>query len=424
MINDTSSMDRPVLTHAGRTSRRQLLAGGAALVLLAAGAVLYPSVRRWTRADRAVDASSIRFATVVRGDLQRDVAVQGRVVASLHPTFFASAQGVVSLRTKAGAQVRSGDVLAAIDSPELRSQLAQAQSQLASLRADMERQKLVARQTDLRNRQQVDLLSVRLDAAKRGLERARSSFQQGVGSRADFEAAQDAVRVATVELAQAQQTVSLEHETLVFDVASREGAVRRQESVAGELQQKFDGLSIRAPFDGMVASINVQDRDAVAANAPILMLVNLSSYELELALPEEYAAETKIGMPATINVAGRDYAGVVTAVSPEVVNSQVTATVAFRGDAPVGLKQSQRLTSRLVFESRRNVLKVTRGGWLEGGGGHHAWIANNGSATRRDITTGAASVNEIEIANGLREGETIIVSDTSSFDDATTVMLR
>jgi HlyD family secretion protein len=408
----------------GRWSRPQMIAAVAAGGLIILLLVLFPAIRRWSKADRAVDATAVRFATVERGDLQRDVAVQGKVVAALHPTLFASAQGVVSLKTRAGAQAHRGDVLAVIESPELRSQLAQAQSQLASLRAEAERQKIVARQTDLRNRQQVDLLSVRLDAAKRALERAKSSFDQGVGSRADFEAAQDAVRVATMEHSQAVQAVQLEHETLAFDVASRESAASRQQTSTAELQQKFDGLTIRAPFDGMVASVNVQDRDAVAPNAAILMIVNLSSYELELALPEEFAAETRIGMPASIDVAGKSYDGVLTAVSPEVVNSQVTATVAFRGAAPEGLKQSQRLTARLVFESKKNVLKVARGAWFESGGGHHVYVVDNKTALRRELTTGASTVAEVEVVSGLREGETIVVSDTTTFDNANTVLLR
>jgi HlyD family secretion protein len=174
----------------------------------------------------------------------------------------------------------------------------------------------------------------------------------------------------------------------------------------------------------MVASVNVQDRDAVAPNAAILMLVNLTSYELELALPAEYAAETRIGMPASIDVGGRAFDGVLTAVSPEVVNSQVTATVAFRGAAPEGLKQSQRLTARLVFESKKNVLKVPRGAWFESGGGHHVYVVDNGTAMRREVVPGAATVSEVEITRGLREGETIVVSDTTAFQNAHTVMLR
>ncbi|MFL6247871.1 MAG: efflux RND transporter periplasmic adaptor subunit [Thermoanaerobaculia bacterium] len=414
-------MDRPVAVQ--RNPRRvAAVAGG--VVLLAIAAMAFPSIRRWAQADRAVDAKTLRFATVTRGDLLRDLSVQARVVASLSPTLFSAGQGIVTLRTRAGAQVKQGDVLAVIDSKELQAALDQAQSQLLSGRAELDRQKIVARQTQLRAQQQVDLLNLRVAAAKRQLERVERTFKEGLSNKADYETAQDNVHIAALELDQAKSELGLSRETLGFEVATREQQVRRLESVAGELQKRVDDLSIRAPFDGMVATVAVQDRDAVAPNQPILTVVNLDSLELEIGLPEEYTNETSIGTPAEISFLGRDYAGKVTAISPEVVNGQIVATVAFDGEKPAGLKQNQRLTTRLTFESKRNVLKVARGAFMEAEGGRAAYVVDGQLARRRAIELGANSVGEVEIVRGLKEGETIVVSDTTPFEDAKTVMLR
>src|SRR5215208_2302992 len=110
MIQDTSSMDRPAA--AARGTRSTIYIAIAAAVLLIAGAIFFPAVRRWMRAETAVDSTTLRIGVVTRGDLLRDLSVQGRVVASLHPTLFSAGQGIVSLRTKAGSQARKGDVLA------------------------------------------------------------------------------------------------------------------------------------------------------------------------------------------------------------------------------------------------------------------------------------------------------------------------
>lgn len=422
MIQDTSSMDRPL---AGpRVSKTVMLLGigGAAVLILAI--VLFPSIRRWMRAERSVDASSLRYAVVTRGDLMRDISVQGRVVASLHPTLFSPGQGIVSLQTKAGAQVQKGAVLATIDSKELQSAYEQARAQLLSMRAESERQKILARQAALRARQQVDLLALRLQAARRGLERNERTFKEGLSNKADFESAQDAVRIAEMELVQATRELDLSRETNSFEIQTREQQVISQESVAADLAKRVDELTIRAPFDGMVASVQVQDRDAVAPNQAVVTVVNLSSLEMEVALPEEYAGETAIGTPATISFNGRDYQGRVTAVSPEVVANQVAATVTFVGGQPPGLKQSQRLTTRLVFESKKNVLKVARGSFVESTGGRTAWVVDGDMATARAITLGATSASEVEVLKGLEAGDRIIVSDTTAFGDVKTVLLR
>lgn len=422
MIRESSSMDRPL--DDARHQRVFYISGAVALVLLFAAVLLFPVIRRWARADVAVDASTLRFATVTRGELLRDVSVQGRVVASLHPTLFSPGQGIVSLRTRAGAEVKQGEVLATIDSKELQSALEQSRAQLLGMRAEHERQKIVARQGALRARQQVDLLMLRLEAAKRSLVRSETTFKEGLSNKADFENAQDNLRIVSLELEQAKKELDLSRETLSFDVETRAQQVRQQESVVGDLEKRVGELTVRAPFDGVVANVALQDRDAVAANQAILTVVNLSSLEVEIGLPEEYGRETAIGTSATINFNGRDYEGRVTAISPEVVDSQVVATVAFAGTQPEGLKQSQRLTTRLVFESRPNVVKVARGAFLEASGGRAAYVVDGEMATRREITTGSTSAGEIEVTSGLREGEKIVVSDISAFGSAGSVLLR
>lgn len=414
-------MDRPVVT--GRTLRTPIVAAIAVGAILVLAIVLFPSIRRWVRAEKSVDATTLRFGTVGRGDLLRDVSVQGRVVASLHPTLFSSGQGIVTLRTKAGAQVRRGDVLATVDSKELRSALEQARAQLLSIRAELERQKIVARQSQLRARQSVDLLSLRLEAAKRALARNETTFREGLSNKTDYESAQDGVRIAQMELAQAGKELDLSRETSSFETQTREQQVISQQSVAADLAKRVEDLTIRAPFDGLVASVAVQDSDAVAPNQAVLTVVNLSSLELEVALPEEYAGETAIGTPARIAFNGREYDGRVTAVSPEVIANQVAATVDFIGQ-PAGLKQNQRLTTRLVFESKKDVLKVARGAFVDATGGRTAYVVDGKMATRRPISLGVTSSSEVEVLDGLAAGETIVVSDTSAFGDARTVLLR
>ena len=415
-------MDHPVAQP--RATRRLILLGVAGGILLIVAAFLFPSIRRWARAEKAIDSTSLRFASVERGDLLRDVSVQGRVVASLHPTLFSAGQGIVSLRTRAGSQVRTGDVLATIDSKELQSALEQARAQLLSIRAELERQKILARQGQLRAQQQVDLLKLRLEAAKRELKRNETTFREGLSNKADYEAAQDGVHIAQLQLDQARKELELSGETLSFETQTRQQQVISQQSVTADLEKRVSDLTIRAPFDGMVASVAVQNSDAVAPNQAVLTVVNLSLLELEIALPEEYAGDTVLGTPAKISFNGREYQGTVTAISPEVTANQIAATVAFAGGVPPGLKQNQRLTTRLVFESKRNVLKIARGAFVDAGGGRTAYVVDGKIATLRPIRLGVASASEVEVLGGLQLGETVVVSDTSTFGGAKTVLLN
>lgn len=416
-------MDKAIERPRGLT-RRRTVALIAAAVLLLGGGLAVPAVRRWAQTERSVEAARVRIAAVVRGDLERDVAAQGRIVAALHPTLFSPAQGIVALAVKAGTVVKKGQLLARVDSPELVSRANQERSSLLALQADLGRQEIAARQAVLRSRQAIDVLTMRRNAARRARQRAEELFKEGLLNSVDHERSQDDLETAELELKNAQETALLEKETLEFELRNRRLAVERQASVVRELQRQVDLLQVAAPFDGMVATVNVQDRDALAPNQAILTIVDLSAFEVEFDVPENYAALLAPGIRAEILYEGRTYPGKVTVVSPEVRDSQVRGTVAFDGKPPANLRQSQRVSVRMLLERREAVLKTARGPFLESGGGRHAYVVDGGIATRRDIEVGAVSVAEVEIVRGLREGERIVVSDTSLFEGAGTVLIR
>jgi HlyD family secretion protein len=423
MIQEANSMDQIVPQGPGISRRTKILAGATALSLLCL-VLLWPSLHRWSRAEESIDLSRLRLATVTRGDLERDVAAEGRVVAANHPRLFSPAQGIVSLQVKAGESVRRGQVLARIESPELNSQLAQEISRLDSLESELSRSRIGARQTNTTNERTLELRRVQLEAARRELQRTEKLMAEGLVNQVELDRDRDAVRLAEVELRQAEEGGALQREALDFETGDRARQMERQRLVVAELERRVRELTIAAPFDGLVASVEAQDRDAVQPNAPLLTVVDLSEYEIEVRIPDSYADDVAPGLPAVISLGGKTWKGELTAVSPEVTNSQVQGTVHFAGAVPEGLRQSQRVSVRLVLERRPGVLKAPRGPFLDSGGGRQAYVLADGLATLRQIRTGATSVGEVEIVEGLEAGEQIILSDLTLFNGAKTVLVR
>ena len=129
-------------------------------------------------------------------------------------------------------------------------------------------------------------------------------------------------------------------------------------------------------------------------------------------------------MTAEIQSSGRRFAGQVVAVSPEVVNNQVASRVRFVGESPTGLRQNQRLTTRILLAEHADVLMVQRGQFLDSGGGRMAYVITaDRVAERRQIQTGAYSLGAVEIVGGLEPGETIVISNLDPFRGADTVLL-
>ena len=415
-IRDTSAQDRP--THAAtprRDRRRWLIAAGAGLgVVLLAGWLL----SAWSAGGRSMDADRLRIAEVTRGDLVRDIAADGRVIAANSPTLYAIAAGTVTLHVVAGDAVKKGQALAEIDSPELRSQLAQEQATLASLEAEASRAGLDARITRATAARTVEQAEIDLQAARRDLERNQRAFDGGAVAQIDVARAQDDLRKAELGLAHARNEHALQGQGAGLDTRNKALLADRQRAVVTEMQRQVDALTLRAPFDGQVGQVQVVQRQNVAANAPVLGVVDLSRFEVEIRVPESFARDLAIGMPAQLGGSGNAFAAEVSAVSPEVVNGEVTARLRFTGDQPPGLRQNQRLGARILLDTREDVLMVERGPFLEQGGGRSAWVMDGDVAAKRPIRTGVSSLGAVEILEGLQAGDRVVVSGTDQFGDA------
>ena len=122
-------------------------------------------------------------------------------------------------------------------------------------------------------------------------------------------------------------------------------------------------------------------------------------------------------------VDGESYSGRVTRVAGEVSGSQVLANVAFDDVEPRGLRQNQRVSTRLVLEEKLEVLKVPRGPFLESNGGRWVYRVIDGMLHRTTVDVGAISVTEVEILGGLDEGDAIVLSDMTLYDGTDSLLL-
>lgn len=408
----------------GRSLKLPVLGGAALLVLLALTWIAVPAFNRWVNATVTVPAERLRIATVARGPLVRDVSVQGRVVAAIRPTLYAPAAGSITLLVTAGEQVGEAQVLARIDSPELTSQLGQAQATLQQQAVELDRQRIESRQLALEKRKEADLADVRLVAAKREKRRADAANKVGVIPVLDYEKAQDDLRNAELAHAHAIEDAKLFDERLAFEVRAAELALERQRLLVEELQRQVDGLSIRSPVSGIVGDLLVDQKAAVTRDTPVMAVVDLSRFEIEAQIPESYADDLAPGMSAEIHVGADRYPAQVVAVSPEIVANQVGSRIRFTGEMPPNIRQNQQLTTRILLQEYADVLTLPRGQFLDSGGGRVAYVVgDNGVAARRPIEVGARSLAAVQVRDGLREGERVIISSIDQFEGAETVLI-
>jgi len=422
MIRDTSAQDQ-VSTQRPQPLWRRYMWPAVITVVVVAG--IGYVVSNWLGASRSFDGDRLRIAEVKRGDLVRDIAADGRVIAANSPVLYAISAGTVTLKVVAGDVVKQGQELAVIDSPELRSKLAQEQATLAGLEAEASRAALdatLARATGAKLSDQAGLLRT---AAQRDLDRYQRGYDGGAVPQVDLAKAQDELKKAEIELQHAHQDASLQSQGATLDARNKRLLADRQQAVVDEVRRQVEALTLRAPFDGQVGQVQATQHTQVATNAPILSVVDLSRFEIEIKVPESFARDLAIGMPAQLTSgSGQPFPGEIAAVSPEVVNGEVVARLRFSDKQPPGLRQSQRMSARILLDTRNNVLKVERGPFVEQSGGRYAYVLSGSTAVRRPIQTGVSSLGEVEIVSGLQPGEKIVVSGADLFGDIERVSIN
>ncbi len=421
MIRDTSAQDE--IIEPIHSTRKWWIAGSIIGLMTLSSVFVYPSYQRWASAEQSISRERLRLSTVNRGTLVRDVSAQGKVVAAIKPTLFSPAAGVVTLVVEAGDSVAKGQLIAEVESPELKNQLEQEISALQSAETEFSRKQIQASKTDLQNQQTIDLAEVALVAARRELRRAEAAHAKEAISEFDYDKANDDVATAELMFKHSTQDAKLQTESLQFELQTAQLQIDRQKLKVKELTRQVCELSMTSPVTGIVGNLAVENKDAVIKNQPLVTVVDLTAFEIELQVPDNFSSGLEIGLDAEISHSGILYPGRLVSISPEVVNSQITTKVRFTDETPSNLKQNQRVSARILLESRADVLMVKRGPFLESGGGRFAYLVENDLAQKQPIRIGVTSVANVEILSGLEENQVIIISNTREFEDSDVVYL-
>ncbi|ATC97195.1 efflux RND transporter periplasmic adaptor subunit [Pseudoalteromonas tunicata] len=418
MIKNTSAQD-VMVKKPKQTLRNSLIA------LAIVGGVFAVSMNIEQNSSNAlsIQTSKVQLATVLRGDLTRDVAANGRIVAANAPQVYSPEQGYVDLLVQPGDKVSLGQVIAQVSSPELNNKLKQQESVLQRLSGELERQKLDARRQSLALTKTLDLAQVELTAADRESRRAHLSIAKSLISQIDLEAADDNLARAKLSFTHAEQEVLLAKDTLAFELKAAQSEVERQQLVVDELSRQVMNLDIKASVNGIVGNHLVQQKSAVAPSQALMTLVDLTAFEAELQVPESYANELGLGMDVELQIGAEHIVGKLSAISPEVSGREVTTRVRFNDQIDLNLRQNQRVSARILLENRENVLMVKRGAFMQQGG-FIAYKVENNVATRIEIATGATSIAAVELSAGVKEGDTLIVSSYEQFANADNILLH
>lgn len=413
-FRETVAQDTPVRPPSWGRSPRRWIVAALVVVLLGAG---FHVLRAWREVAFSVSIQRLRIAEAKRGDLIRDITASGRIMTANSPTVYAFAKGITQLQVVAGDAVKQGQVLGHIDSPELRSQAVQERSALASLEAEASGVELAAQIQEAAIQKRMAEAELQLRVAQKNSDRLKNAVRKGAYSLHELELVQTEQEQLRIDLRAAQRELNLVAKKRRLDRKNNRSRIEQQKAVVAEIERQIEALALRAPVDGQIGQLHIASGSHVLTGAPVVTVIDLTQFEVETMVPEAFARDLVIDSPAEITHQGQIYAGKVSAVSPEVVNAEVSARVRFTQKRPQKLRQNQRVTVRVILDTQKEVLMVEKGSFVESAGDSRVWVVLENVATPRSVRFGAQNLQYVEIRDGLAPGERVVVSGSELFGD-------
>ena len=416
MIADTQSQDETILSVEKKSPKKLLLI---LLVILTLLYLAFPTVSQWYSSIPNVDTDSLVIASVIRGDLVRDVAVSGKAVAANAPQLYNTERGQITLLVKPGETVTQNQIVARLVSPELDALIKQQESTLEQLSINSNRGILEDKVAQLDLESNMNTAQSALNVAIREKQRAKISYSKQIISEIDWMKSQDTLADANLFFQHAKKRVDLAKERLDFERKNRDFLVKKQQLILNELVRRHQALEIKTPLTGVVGNWLVAQKNTLAANTAIMTVVDLSEYEVELSVPEFYADDLGLGLTVAMQISGQQISGEIIAISPEIKANQVKVRAKLTSPIDIQLRQNQRINARIEFEKKSDVLMLQRGAFMGSLAGKFAFkILDDNTATKIAITTGASSVEYVELTSGAIENDQIIISDYQDFNQA------
>ncbi len=405
--------------------RRQIL--WSAVGLLCLGGITV-GVMRLKPAAPEVERSTVWTDTVKRGSMLRQVRGLGSLIPSqefIRQIPAETEATVVRIRMLPGSQVKADTILLDMSNPQVEQAAIDANLQLKAAEAELQSLR-VTLQSNLMN-QKADAATVNADytQAKLQADTDKALYDLGVISGLAYKNSKSKSDELTTRNDIEVERLDITQKAILSQIAEQQAKVDQIRALAELKEEQLDALKVRAGIEGVLVDLPLQVGQHVLPGTMLAKVVQPNHLMAELKIPETQARDVQIGQPALIDTHNGTANGNVMRVDPAVQNGTVTVDVKLTGDLPQGARPDLSVDGTIDLERLDDVLYVGRPAF----GQENSTISlfkldpDGKGAVRVPVKVGRASVNSIQVLEGLHEGDTVILSDMSRNDNTDRIRL-
>ncbi len=394
--------------------------------------VLVVAVLRLKPAAPTVDRSTIWSDTVRRGPMIRQVrGLTGSLVPREDSIELIPAQTdatVVRIRVLPGAKVTPDTILMDLADPQLQQELLNARLALKAAEADYKSLQATLESTLMDKKTAAAQVNADYTQDQLQAQTDKALYDLGVISGLAYNKSKNTADQLTAQHQLSRQQLDVNQKAIVVQLASAQTRIDQAKTLTDLYQRQVQALEVRAGISGAVAPLAtpLQAGQHVTAGTSVAEVIQLDKLKAALQIAETQARDIQIGQPASIDTHNGIIPGHVTRIDPSVVNGTRTVDVALDGPLPPGAVPQLSVDGTIDLERMTDVLYVGRPAL----GNENSTLSlfkidpDGKGATRVPVKVGRASVNSIQVIEGLKEGDTVILSDMSRWDNVDRIRLE
>jgi HlyD family secretion protein len=403
--------------------RSAILIGGG---LAAIGGITF-GLSRLERAAPTLDRSTAVIDTVKRGPFVREVRGIGTLVPQLVRFIPAPADGrVEKIPVQAGVEVGPGTVLVELSNPQMEQEAMDADFQVKAAEADAESLRTRLESESMTQQSNIAAINSEYSRAKLQLDTDEVLGKQGLVPDLLLKISRMQVLDLANRLKVEQQRLAVTSKSVKAQINAQQSRIAQFRALAKLKRDQATGLKVRAGTSGVLQEISVQVGQQVTPGANIARVADPASLKAELKIAETQIKDVRLGQSVAVDTRNGIIQGEVQRIDPAAREGTFVVDVALTGPLPASARPDLSVDGTIELERLSDVLHVGRPAFGQGQTtvGLFRLSPDGQQADRTSVTLGRSSVSTIEIVSGLKEGDQVILSDTSALDSYNRIRVR
>ncbi len=318
-----------------------------------------------------------------------------------------------------GTKVKADSVIMELSNSQVQQEAQDAELQLKSAEADFQNTKVKVEGDLLSLKAEAATVQSTYDDAKTQADANKELVKIGVLSNQALESSVGKEREMATRNKIELDRIAMNTKAITTQLAVQQAKIDQMRALVDLKRKHLDSLKLRAGIDGVVQEIPVQVGQRLTAGSTLAKVAEPTHLKAELKIPETQAKDIAIGQYAEIDTHNGIIKGSVMRKDPSVLNGTVTVDVKLDGPLPTGAVPDLSVDGTVTLETINDVLFVGRPafGQEKSMVGMFKYDADGKTASRVQVELGRSSVQAVEIIRGLKEGDKVILSDMSRYDN-------